>query len=113
MMTPALDQRKQKAPPPPVLCRSDGGQTWSERPTAGKGDWQHVACSGDASVISALAGGVYLSGDSGATWKQAPLPANKAWQASAVSADGRTLVVVGGTYDGPIAVSSDGGLTWS
>lgn len=89
---------------------SDGGVTWAARgPTA---DWLRVVSSADGSVLAALEnqGRIHFSFDSGQSWQ--PRSETLPWHGLAMSADGTRLVATT-SFQEPVRVSSDAGLTWT
>lgn len=90
---------------------TDGGASWTQRAAQ---SWQSVAVSGDGTtIIGAVGYGVLVSYNGGANFS---VPAGAAMSSASgvgVSASGRVLVAVGGYPNGTVAVSANGGGTWT
>jgi hypothetical protein len=96
-----------------IHTSTDGGVTWTERPTAGLRSWADVASSADGMKLVAGGWGTYLStsADGGVTWTEHTGAGLRDWITVASSADGMKLVA--GVNGGYLYTSVDGGATWT
>ena len=102
-----------------LYTSSDFGVSWSERQPAGAQDnfWSCVASDSDGSNLivgigNIPAGALYTSVDSGVNWTvRQPTGVAALWVSVDSDSDGSNLIA--GAQNGRIAISDDGGATWT
>src|SRR5262249_21738738 len=105
-----------------IWISTDSGTTWTSNKAAIIA-WRNVSCSADGTHYFAFNydDGFFISTNHGISWtKSTPGTSDYLWTYVAASADGNRLLA-GGEYVPPdpsveqsaVAISGDGGLTWS
>jgi hypothetical protein len=124
MLLAAANELSPNPIPGAIYGSTNSGTTWAVT-SSPHFQWFSVDCSTNGSNVVAVgfdpmrnASVIYTSADSGATWLSNSVP-NEQWTRAVCSADGAKLVVVafgpgtGGGLGGPIAVSTNSGVTWT
>ncbi len=101
-----------------VYTSIDSGATWTDRLSSSPNQWSSVASSADGSklVTTDNPGRVWVSSDSGTTWTPITLGAagtNTKWTRASMSSDGSRIAVTAGDPSGLVAISYDGGTSWT
>lgn len=118
---------------PLIVVSMDGGTTWTTRSAAGatnNGAYEGVSCTGSGSTAICVAVGhddnasqamLAVSTDGGNTWTDTAIadnPANGFFKAASCTGSGSTAICMAAGQDlvgtvGMVAVSTDGGSTWT